>query len=91
MKMLKLRFSRRIIGLLLVVSLILTGCTSATPCRGCDRAATKHYKNVNNSENVYHFCEKCAPKCMYCFGNANKWLTAKGTIYICDSCYSRYY
>ena len=69
MKMMKRKISRRVIGLLTVAMLILSGCTSTTnSCRYsyCDEEATRKCRNLNDPEDVEYYCDSHCPECLVC-------------------------
>lgn len=89
MKMMKRKISRRVIGLLTAVVLILTGCSTPRFCQArlCERGATKSCYNVDNSEDVRYFCKTCIPCCDMCYNDAVKFKVSDGwEVYVCDNC-----
>jgi len=90
MKTVKRVNSKRIIGMLLVAILFMTGCSS-TSCENCDRKATKECYNVNDSEDVRYFCDIHCPSCDVCMiqsplgdSDAVRFKVTTGTMYFCN-------
>lgn len=89
------KMSRKQIALLMLAVLILTGCSSK-PCFGCNSwMDTKSCYNVNNPQEVRHYCEDCLPRCNLCWiqrpfyevdAVRYKIYESGGIMWFCESC-----